>query len=282
MAPIPYATLSVHHFISTYGAYAGFAAVLGLAILVLLFFSQARDGAVLRRRAEDAEDELHSLQSYVSQLSRSLEQVRATAGESAGPGPVRVAPPPAAALAATPAPSRGVPVPRPTVVPASQPAVAAIPFAPAGVGAPALSSATRLIPAGVEDQISIRAAAPAVAAGAGLDGQLEPAAVGAGAPIGDGERSAVPSAVATIAAPVPLAGDSPEPGHELGPDAGVESTESTALAGAPEVAEPSEVAEPREPAGPPPSTAAGGANGANGHGAQAPPSSGRGPAAAPP
>ena len=44
MASIPFA-LSVHHFINSVGADAGFAAIIGLAILVLLYFAQARETA---------------------------------------------------------------------------------------------------------------------------------------------------------------------------------------------------------------------------------------------
>ena len=42
MRVIPFA-FSVHHFITTVGADAGFAAIIGLAILVLLYFAQARE-----------------------------------------------------------------------------------------------------------------------------------------------------------------------------------------------------------------------------------------------
>ncbi|MBV8220940.1 MAG: hypothetical protein JO325_20955, partial [Solirubrobacterales bacterium] len=45
---IPFA-LSVHHFISSVGADAGFAAFIAVALLVLLYFSQARETANLRR-----------------------------------------------------------------------------------------------------------------------------------------------------------------------------------------------------------------------------------------
>ena len=58
MVTIPFA-LSVHHFISSVGADAGFAAFIAVALLVLLYFSQARETATLRRRAdEEAADDL--------------------------------------------------------------------------------------------------------------------------------------------------------------------------------------------------------------------------------
>ncbi len=50
MGAIPYA-LSVTHFVNSVGAKAGFAAIIGLALLVLLFFAQMRETASLRDRA---------------------------------------------------------------------------------------------------------------------------------------------------------------------------------------------------------------------------------------
>ena len=61
MGAIPFA-LSVHHFVSTVGADAGFAAIIGLAILVLLFFAQARETATLRERAEESEEHVRQLE----------------------------------------------------------------------------------------------------------------------------------------------------------------------------------------------------------------------------
>jgi hypothetical protein len=144
MAAIPFA-LSIHHFISSVGADAGFAAIIGLALLVLLFFAQARETANLRRRADAAESELQALQMYVQQLARTPAPAPTTSAPVA-------APPAAARIAARPA---AAPVASRAVVPEPAGALATIPAAPAGVGAPALSSATRLIP--LADEISIRA-----------------------------------------------------------------------------------------------------------------------------
>ena len=209
MAAIPLA-LSIHHFISSVGADAGFAAIIGLALLVLLFFAQARETANLRRRADEAESELQALQLYVQQLARTPAPAPAPAPQ---PSVVPVAAPPAAArIGARPAAAaRGGPCGRPE--PAG--AVATIPAAPAGVGAPALSAATRLIPVG--DEISIRALRPSIqrprrAGGAtappppplrpGRRRRRPPAAT-------DSRRSArppPPSAGLTAAAPPPPAG----------------------------------------------------------------------------
>ena len=49
MGPIPFA-FSVHHFINSVGSDAGFAAIIGLAILVLLYFAQARETSSLREQ----------------------------------------------------------------------------------------------------------------------------------------------------------------------------------------------------------------------------------------
>ena len=129
MVTIPFA-LSVHHFISSVGADAGFAAFIAVALLVLLFFSQARETANLRRRADEAgqrvqelEGQLYALSDQVASLPAEISVVRAAGARvPAAYGGVQ-----------TPA---GVGAPGSTLPPA----------APAGVGAPALAAATRLIP----------------------------------------------------------------------------------------------------------------------------------------
>ena len=129
MVTIPFA-LSVHHFISSVGADAGFAAFIAVALLVLLFFSQARETANLRRRADEAgqrvqelEGQLYALSEQVASLPAEISVVRAAGAR------VPVAP-------------GGVPAPAGVRAPAS----VSPPAAPAGVGAPALAAATRLIP----------------------------------------------------------------------------------------------------------------------------------------
>jgi hypothetical protein len=155
MASIPYA-LSITHFINSVGAKAGFASIIGLALLVLLFFTQSRETANLRRRADEAEQQLYQLQLYIDHLSRQRTQ------HAAAPAPAQttgapVAAPPAAALALAGA-SRAIPGEQ--AAPAGGGVATLIPAAPAGVGAPALSSATRLIPLTEPDEISIRALRP--------------------------------------------------------------------------------------------------------------------------
>lgn len=157
MRAIPYA-LSVHHFISSVGADAGFAAIIGLAIMVLLFFAHARETANLRHRADDAEDALHRLEQYVDQLARAgvapaASPVIAPAAATAAPAAARTAPP--------------APVAARTVTPAPVGMMAGAPAAPAGVGAPALSAATRLIPAADAGSISVRSSQTVATAEAG-------------------------------------------------------------------------------------------------------------------
>jgi hypothetical protein len=154
MASIAYA-LSIQHFINTVGAKAGFAAIIGLALLVLLFFTQSRETANLRRRADEAEQQLYHLQLNVDHLSRQRAQQATASAPQTTSAPV--AAPPAAALMARAGGSRAIPGEQ---VAAEGGVATLIPAAPAGVGAPALSSATRLIPLAEPDEISIRALRP--------------------------------------------------------------------------------------------------------------------------
>jgi preprotein translocase subunit SecG len=166
MASIAYA-LSIQHFINSVGAKAGFASIIGLALLVLLFFTQSRETANLRRRADEAEQQLYQLQLHIDHLSRQRAQ------HAASPAPAQttgapVAAPPAAALARAGA-TRAIPGEH-----VAAGAVATIPAAPAGVGAPPLSSATRLIPLAEPGEISIRSLRPSTN---GADSHLSDATV---------------------------------------------------------------------------------------------------------
>jgi hypothetical protein len=139
--------LSVHHFVSSVGADAGFAALIAVAILVLLYFAQARETATLRTRAQDADLRVQELEAQVGDLS---DQVAALPAEIS----VRAASPRVAANARV---VQDVPV-----------AVGADgdrwpPSAPAGVAAPALAAATRLIPDPVRPEPEYAPAAAATA-----------------------------------------------------------------------------------------------------------------------
>jgi LytR cell envelope-related transcriptional attenuator len=132
MRVIPFA-FSVHHFITTVGADAGFAAIIGLAILVLLYFAQARETKSLREQAHQADEQLQQLELRIAELSRTRPSSGAT---TSWPQP---------ALAPAPA---GISHPIAT-------SVMAVPAAPAGVGAPALTAATRLIPAAGDAELAV-------------------------------------------------------------------------------------------------------------------------------
>src|SRR6202051_1202115 len=91
MASIPLA-LSIHNFINKVGADAGFASIIGLAILVLLYFAQARETATLREHAAEASERIRQLETRIGHLLRAQPQAPA--------------PSPAQALRQTPAPVR--------------------------------------------------------------------------------------------------------------------------------------------------------------------------------
>src|SRR6185437_14233039 len=97
MASIAYA-LSIQHFINSVGAKAGFASIIGLALLALMFFTQSRETANLRRRADEAQQQLYQLQLHADHLSRQRAQQAAAPAAAQSTG-APVAAPPAAALA---------------------------------------------------------------------------------------------------------------------------------------------------------------------------------------
>jgi hypothetical protein len=142
----PYA-LSIHHFISSVGADAGFAAIIGLAILVLLYFAQARETASLREQAELAAQRIAQLE---SRLTRAVAVQPLPQPQPQPQSHPPIAQPPPSVIAAA------------TVRPNPTFAVASNPSPPAGVAAPPLSAATKLIPTPPVQEPVI--AAPGVAA----------------------------------------------------------------------------------------------------------------------
>jgi len=136
---------SVHNFISSTGADAGFAAIVGLAILVLLYFAHARETANLREEAALLTQRLQHAEARVAQLTR-LQTAAEARSET------------------------------------EMPAIALAPFAPAGTGAPALASATHVIPFELqipepEEPIVVQrpVAAPAAAPALAMAGVAAPA-----------------------------------------------------------------------------------------------------------
>ena len=155
MGTLPFA-LSIHHFINSVGADAGFAAIIGLALLILLYFAQARETNALRNHADEAGLRIQQLEARLAQLSRAQ--------------PAMQAPPPVNLGAVAPGPIA---------------ARAMVPAAPAGVAAPALAAATRLIPTATPAAIPAPAAVPAAsqqAAAAVAVAAPVAAVAGAGAP----------------------------------------------------------------------------------------------------
>jgi hypothetical protein len=146
MGALPLA-LSVHNFISSVGADAGFAAIIGLAILILLYFAHARETSALREQA--------------ARLAERLQQAEAKLAGSAGAQTAVPAPPLQAAHA-----GGAVPVAQPATAAGGAVAAGAVAVAaqgpPAGLAAPALASATRFVPVSAPVTVpAAPAAAPA-------------------------------------------------------------------------------------------------------------------------
>jgi LytR cell envelope-related transcriptional attenuator len=186
--------LSVHHFVSSVGADAGFAALVAVAILVLLYFAHARETATLRTRADEADLRLQDLEARLSDLT---EQIAALPAEIS----VRAASPRVAAAYG------GVPA---GAVPA---AVGADgdrwpPAAPAGVAAPALAAATRLIPHPVRAQPEYE---PAATAGRSTNGSSRPVVAASAATVERPVQAAGAGAPRPVAAPPRTGGGSGRP-----------------------------------------------------------------------
>ena len=119
------------HLVQEIGSYAGFAAVVGLAVLSALYFSQARDVKRLRewagRAPERAAEEEARIAAQAQAAQTQTQQQRAAAA-SAG-GATVAAPAVRPQPSATPPPS-GVPTPPPPTLPSSRPTGAPAPSTP--------------------------------------------------------------------------------------------------------------------------------------------------------
>jgi hypothetical protein len=161
--------LSVHRFVSSVGAYAGFASIIGLAILVLLFFAQARETSALRDHVDELLERIAGLESRLARQAQA--QAEAAAPPAAAVAePVRQAAPALAAVGA----SRVLALP---------------PAPPAGVGAPALSAATRVVPLGVPAGAALAARSDGGSGGGGVATAPPPAPA---TPAGATNGSSVP------------------------------------------------------------------------------------------
>lgn len=198
---MPSFAFSIHNFISSVGADAGFAAIIGLAVLVLLYFAHARETANLREEAALLTQRLQQAEARVIQLTRlqaDSERADAIAEEQA-----------------------------------SLEAAAMAPFAPVGLAAPALLSATRLVPAqahGAEEAPEAEEPAavpvPAMAmAGVGAPGETASAAAPAATAPAASAPAAAPAATTAAAPEAPSAEppaaspprDAPEPTAPVAP-----------------------------------------------------------------
>jgi hypothetical protein len=180
--------LSVSDKIDQYGAYAGLASVLGLAVLSLLYFAQAREVKRLREWAGRSPERAAELQ----------ERAVAAAQQRAIVSPPRPATPVGAPAPANPAAAGGA---------ASDPIPAAATPAGQAQGTPAVAPAAAAA-ATAAGAATATPGAPAAAGGADGPGQpttAMPAANGA----------AAPSAPATPATPAGPGGRAPIPGQPL-------------------------------------------------------------------
>ncbi len=195
---------SAQDFVKDVGSYAGFAAVVALALFALLLFAQAREIKRLREWGGQAHDRIGELERNVAAaLDMARRAMARPAAPAPGPSPVQQARGPVARRATGPA----------------QPAVAAaaasggasrvastqapvrpqlLPAAPRGVAGPALASATMLIPlpgkpeaAPLEAPVPARPATPAARPAAAISHAAAGAAAGAGATAVVRERDAV-------------------------------------------------------------------------------------------
>src|ERR1700719_613913 len=97
MAAVPFA-LSVHNFISSVGADAGFASVIGLAILTLLYFAHARETSSLRDEAAGLAQRLQEAEARLAEaraqavVADALPVPGPAVAAAAGVGAVKLAP----------------------------------------------------------------------------------------------------------------------------------------------------------------------------------------------
>ena len=209
MGLVPFA-FSVHQIVSSVGADVGFAAIVGLAILVLLYFAQARETANLRDRAHEAAQRVEQLEARVAQVARRQ------------PVPAVVQPPPA--VAASIGASRVLAAPVSTGLTNR----VAAPGAPAGVGAPALAAATRLIPGAVPAMSQSSPVTPPVVP-AMSQGSTAPPEVPA-TPVGSvGDRAPVPGPAEADRASIPTPGEAGPQAPQAAPVTGFAYAESAAV-----------------------------------------------------
>jgi hypothetical protein len=189
------------------GADAGFAAIVGLAILVLLFFAQSRETATLREHVARAGEQIESLEARLQAVARAqAAAVQAAAAQQQPTRPPFPTRPLGSAAASLRPPSR---VAAPWTPALGGPLPGLPPAAPAGVGAPALSAATRLIPASPPPAAPL--GAPLADAGTAIVAPAAATIAGNGDGAARGSRPPGPPPVAAVAAGAALAGAASSP-----------------------------------------------------------------------
>jgi hypothetical protein len=163
---LPFASLSIHRLIGSIGNDIGFASIIAVAILVVLYFAHARETTTLREQLEESQRHIAGLEARIASLTQASGMRRASMPAGTTPAPVAPVPAGARPVASPPSTVRRVPSPATAaasagpasalatapaardggVVDVSQRNGGGAPGAPAGMGAPALASATRFIP----------------------------------------------------------------------------------------------------------------------------------------
>ena len=159
----PVFAVSIAGTIEKIGAYAGFAAIPGLAVLALLYFSQAREVRRLREWAGRAPERAQELQGRVAEPP-----ARAAPGRRIGGQPISARPGTAAARAGGSGPPAAAPGQSPRPAPAASGAEAAQPVSPRTVAGsrPPGAGADEPPPAGGPNAVATPAPTGAAAGGA--------------------------------------------------------------------------------------------------------------------
>jgi hypothetical protein len=113
------------HLVQEIGSYAGFAAVVGLAVLSALYFSQARDVKRLREWAGRAPERAAEEEARIAAQAQAAAQAQQQRAAAASGGAATVVPPAVRPQGPGAPPPSGVPAPPPPTLPSARPAAAA-------------------------------------------------------------------------------------------------------------------------------------------------------------
>src|SRR4051812_4678989 len=113
------------HLVQEIGSYAGFAAVVGLAVLSALYFSQARDVKRLREWAGRAPERAAEEEARIAAQAQAAAQTQQQRAAAASGGGATVAAPAVSPQSPSAPPPSGVPTPPPPTLPSARPAAAA-------------------------------------------------------------------------------------------------------------------------------------------------------------